>query len=717
MDENRNLKYKVFISYSRKDKELIQSFIELGDNREFELWIDEAEKKPGSDWRNTIRENINSSDGAILFITKNALDDGSPIKVDEIPLFIKRNNDPEDNFQFFPVFLDYVDDDLVKNYQFTKEGSDESEYLFDKYDIWNIEANNKNDFENEMPSEMSDYKRNAFWSDLNLNVTKALQGKKVSKIGTPNYWNSNKEKLKKEKAKKRKKFLTNAFGAALSIAVLTLLYLQFQPVEEPQSSEVFNIGGTVQLGALTSGDCFNVLDTEGELSWNSYVQYRACDLLHDGEVFYRENQLDFADNNVSYSGLLGLFSNTCNEQFIQFKNSSFIPSEYSIEFYWDVDSQSLGAKPFDMLCLTISKEKTSGSYVEDITGVRILLPNPGDKYDCENFNTSNDAQTWYELYFSDYGDIANLDLNGNGIACDELTEEISIESTSTTSSTTTTSTLPSNKTTTTVKDDQQSYYLDGVKDTMNYDPFFYESVDSWINGDYKISIDNYLANQNLQIRNFWKGIIEVKLSTPVLIAGPWATKVVINGEELGIPSPFNHSYNYNIEYLIGNLKENQDYKLEIYIVDALLREHGPMVLEFNGSDWNNDDNFSRSKEDFIPSSSGNYLYYFSNNEWMSKPVITSFNYEIRNISSNYMDLLLNIQYKPEEGYTGFSIGYFGIINQEIVLWGGGTNPVVFNHRLNIANILNKEIKIYVNHQMVRWADPISLIITQEMLDN
>jgi len=36
MDENRNLKYKVFVSYSRKDKELVQSFIELGDNREFE---------------------------------------------------------------------------------------------------------------------------------------------------------------------------------------------------------------------------------------------------------------------------------------------------------------------------------------------------------------------------------------------------------------------------------------------------------------------------------------------------------------------------------------------------------------------------------------------------------------------------------------------------------------------------------------------------------
>ena len=190
VEKSKNLKYKVFVSYSRKDKELVQSFINLGDDREFELWVDEAEKKPGSDWRNTIRENINSSDGAILFITKNALDDNSPIKSEEIPLFIKRNNDPEDSFQFFPVFLDYVDEEIVNNYQFIKEGSNQAVNLFDRYDIWNIEANNKDDIENEMPSEMSNFKRNSFWADLNLNLTKALKGKRFLKlehqiIGTP----------------------------------------------------------------------------------------------------------------------------------------------------------------------------------------------------------------------------------------------------------------------------------------------------------------------------------------------------------------------------------------------------------------------------------------------------------------------------------------------------------------------------------------------------
>ena len=118
-----------------------------------------------------------------------------------------------------------------------------------------------------------------------------------------------------------------------------MLYLQFQPEEEIKS-EVFNIGGTVQLGALTTGDCFNVLSKDEALTWNSYVQYRACDLFHDGEVFYRENQIDFGNNNLVIRPL-GLFSNTCNEQFSQFLESSVTPASYTIEFYWDIDSQVL----------------------------------------------------------------------------------------------------------------------------------------------------------------------------------------------------------------------------------------------------------------------------------------------------------------------------------------------------------------------------------------
>ena len=70
------------------------------------------------------------------------------------------------------------------------------------------------------------------------------------------------------------------------------------------------------------------IEKDAELTWKTYVQYRACNLLHDGEVFYHESQIDFGDNQVGYSNLLNLFSQTCNEKFSQFSSSSMVPENY-----------------------------------------------------------------------------------------------------------------------------------------------------------------------------------------------------------------------------------------------------------------------------------------------------------------------------------------------------------------------------------------------------
>ena len=80
---------KVFISYARKDKELIQSFISSGENRDFEYWVDQANIDPGTNWKKRINDQIYDSDGAILFISSNSLRADSPINKYEIPHFIK----------------------------------------------------------------------------------------------------------------------------------------------------------------------------------------------------------------------------------------------------------------------------------------------------------------------------------------------------------------------------------------------------------------------------------------------------------------------------------------------------------------------------------------------------------------------------------------------------------------------------------------------------
>ena len=149
-------KKQVFISYARKDKEYVESFIKNGQNRGFEIFVDETDKQPGSNWKERILDKIHYSDAAFLFISKNSLREDSPIRELEIPEFIYQNNTkskrfglfPKNKFQFFPVFIDYVDQDVIDNFNFKSLKTGEFENLFSNYDIWNLEANDKSNKEN-----------------------------------------------------------------------------------------------------------------------------------------------------------------------------------------------------------------------------------------------------------------------------------------------------------------------------------------------------------------------------------------------------------------------------------------------------------------------------------------------------------------------------------------------------------------------------------------
>lgn len=46
--------------------------------------------------------------------------------------------------------------------------------------------------------------------------------------------------------------------------------------------------------------------------------------------------------------------------------------------------------------------------------------NPGDTKNCSDFATQAAAQAWFDTYFPSYGDVAKLDGNGDGIACESL---------------------------------------------------------------------------------------------------------------------------------------------------------------------------------------------------------------------------------------------------------------------------------------------------------
>ena len=54
------------------------------------------------------------------------------------------------------------------------------------------------------------------------------------------------------------------------------------------------------------------------------------------------------------------------------------------------------------------------------TTTTTIPPNPGDAVNCSDFTTQAAAQAWFDTYFPFYGDVARLDGDGNGIACESL---------------------------------------------------------------------------------------------------------------------------------------------------------------------------------------------------------------------------------------------------------------------------------------------------------
>ena len=97
---------KVFISYSRKNDQDIFEFRSQEKNREFEILIDDEDLKFDVPWKQSIIKKIMEADAAILFISNDALKPESPIRTLELPLIAKRILDENDNFIFFPIFLD-----------------------------------------------------------------------------------------------------------------------------------------------------------------------------------------------------------------------------------------------------------------------------------------------------------------------------------------------------------------------------------------------------------------------------------------------------------------------------------------------------------------------------------------------------------------------------------------------------------------------------------
>ena len=75
---------------------------------------------------------------------------------------------------------------------------------------------------------------------------------------------------------------------------------------------------------------------------------------------------------------------------------------------------------------TLTAASAAQTETDSSTGVTTTTsvpPNPGNTVSCADFATWEDAQEWYDTYAPHYGDVALIDINNNGVACEKLLPE------------------------------------------------------------------------------------------------------------------------------------------------------------------------------------------------------------------------------------------------------------------------------------------------------
>ncbi|KAL3787223.1 hypothetical protein HJC23_004264 [Cyclotella cryptica] len=137
----------------------------------------------------------------------------------------------------------------------------------------------------------------------------------------------------------------------------------------------------------------------------------ATSVINDANMVPVIHQLNLLEQNARQEGL-GVFKictkdvNNNNDD-TAITNSDFVaefePLEYTTQTQWKDDGGTTVVVPQSSLASS-------------------TLPpnNPGDIKGCSDFNTYEEALAWYETYAPYYGDVANLDRDGDGVPCPGL---------------------------------------------------------------------------------------------------------------------------------------------------------------------------------------------------------------------------------------------------------------------------------------------------------
>jgi hypothetical protein len=121
----------------------------------------------------------------------------------------------------------------------------------------------------------------------------------------------------------------------------------------------------------------------------------------------------WAQNPIPVSDAVGIFRPSNGTFYLRFQNSQ---GNADVDFQYGNSDMSAVAGYFGVL----PGGDTPPPAVTPPTTVPPVPANPGDAVNCSDFTTQAVAQAWFDFYFPHYGDVARLDANGDGVACESL---------------------------------------------------------------------------------------------------------------------------------------------------------------------------------------------------------------------------------------------------------------------------------------------------------
>jgi hypothetical protein len=69
----------------------------------------------------------------------------------------------------------------------------------------------------------------------------------------------------------------------------------------------------------------------------------------------------------------------------------------------------------------VGSDEFNGYTTTTVPSTTTTIPdNPGDTKNCSDFETYQEAKTWFDTYFQYYGDVAGLDRDGDEEPCESL---------------------------------------------------------------------------------------------------------------------------------------------------------------------------------------------------------------------------------------------------------------------------------------------------------